>query len=115
MSEPARFEQDGGGAGIGGLPLDSIAGFCRRHHIRKLALFGSVLRDDFGPDSDVDVLVTFAEDEHWRLGDFGHMRDELDALLGRKVDLVERQAVEENPNWIIRKAILGSARRLNVA
>ena len=60
--------------------------FCRRHHVRRLALFGSVLRDDFGPDSDVDVLVEF---EAGRVPGFAlvDLEDELSALVGRKVDL----------------------------
>ena len=60
--------------------------FCRRHHIRRLALFGSVLRDDFGPDSDVDVLVEFDDDHVPGLAFFG-MELELAELFGRKVDL----------------------------
>ena len=60
--------------------------FCRRHHIRRLALFGSVLRDDFGPESDVDVLVEF-EPGHVPGLAFFAMQDELSAMLGRKVDL----------------------------
>lgn len=68
------------------LPLDEIAALCQKHHIRKLALFGSVLRDDFRPDSDVDVLVEF---EPGRVPGFGFIivQDELSALLGREVDL----------------------------
>lgn len=68
------------------LPKDQIARFCERHHIRRLALFGSVLRDDFGPDSDVDVLVQFepGKTPGW---DFFLMQDELSTLLGREVDL----------------------------
>jgi predicted nucleotidyltransferase len=65
----------------------SIAGFCRRHHIRKLALFGSVLRDDFGPDSDVDVLVEFEPGRPVGLITLAAMEIELSALLGRKADL----------------------------
>ena len=68
------------------LPLTRIADFCRRHHIRRLALFGSVLRDDFGPDSDVDVLVEFERGHVPGLAFFG-MQEELSELLGRKVDL----------------------------
>jgi predicted nucleotidyltransferase len=66
---------------------ERIATFCRRHHIRRLALFGSVLREDFHPDSDVDILVEF--DEGHTPGFFGlmAMEDELTAMLGRKVDL----------------------------
>ncbi len=63
-----------------------IAEFCRRHHIRRLALFGSVLREDFGPNSDVDVLVEF-DPEHVPGLAFFDMQEELSELLGRKVDL----------------------------
>ena len=63
-----------------------IAEFCRRHHIRKLALFGSVLREDFGPGSDVDVLVEF-EPGHVPGLSFFAMERELSDILGRKVDL----------------------------
>ena len=65
---------------------ERIARFCRRHRIRRLALFGSVLRDDFGPDSDVDVLVEF-EDGHVPGLAFFAMQAELSGILGRKVDL----------------------------
>jgi len=65
---------------------ERIADFCRRHHIRRLALFGSVLRDDFGPSSDVDVLVEF-EPEHVPGLSFFAMQEELGRLLGRRVDL----------------------------
>jgi len=65
---------------------ERIAKFCRRHHIRRLAFFGSVLRDDFGPDSDVDVLVEF-EPGHVPGLAFMAMERELSDLLGRKVDL----------------------------
>jgi len=65
---------------------DKITEFCQCHHIRKLALFGSVLRDDFGPDSDVDVLVEFEEGRTPGLAFFA-LQDELSLLLGRRVDL----------------------------
>jgi predicted nucleotidyltransferase len=68
------------------IPTDLIADFCRRHHIKRLALFGSVLRDDFGPDSDVDVLVEFDPDHIPGLAFFG-MQDELSEIIGRRVDL----------------------------
>jgi len=68
------------------VPSDKIAEFCRRHHIRKLALFGSVLRDDFRPDSDVDVLVEFEPDHIPGLAFFS-MEDQLSQLLGHRVDL----------------------------
>ena len=68
------------------IPKDRIAEFCRKNHIKRLALFGSVLRDDFGPDSDVDVLVEFEPDIRVGLRFFG-MEIELSEILGRKVDL----------------------------
>ncbi len=68
------------------IPQEQIAAFCRRHHIRRLALFGSVLREDFGPDSDVDVLVEF-EPGHVPGFEFFTWEEELSALLGRRVDL----------------------------
>ena len=68
------------------IPREKIADFCRRHHIRRLALFGSVLRDDFTPDSDVDVLVEFEPGKTPGFAFFG-MQDELSEILGRRVDL----------------------------
>ena len=78
------------------IPDDKLADFCRRWKIIELALFGSVLRDDFNDDSDIDVLVTFADDARWSLLDFVSARQELQDLLGRKVDLVEKPAIR-NP------------------
>ena len=68
------------------IPSDSVAAFCRKHHIKQLALFGSVLRDDFRSDSDVDVLVEF-EPGHVPGFAFAGMATELSQLLGRRVDL----------------------------
>ncbi|MBZ0142829.1 MAG: nucleotidyltransferase family protein [Rhodocyclaceae bacterium] len=68
------------------LPLEAIGDFCRRNRIRRLALFGSVLREDFAPTSDVDVLVEFEPDARVGLKFFG-MQDELSRILGRQVDL----------------------------
>lgn len=68
------------------LPQQEIAAFCRRHHIRRLALFGSVLREDFGPDSDVDVVVEF-EPAHVPGLAFFTLDEELAGILGRRVDL----------------------------
>lgn len=83
-----------------------LAAFCQRWKILKLDFFGSVLRDDFGSSSDIDVLVTFAPEAGWSLFDHVRMEDELGTLLGRPVDLVTRRAVERSPNWIRRNAIL---------
>lgn len=89
-----------------------IADFCRRWRIRELALFGSALRDDFGTDSDVDLLVTFAPDDAWSLLDHIRMQTELSGLLGRAVDLVSRRAIEHSANPIRRREILGMTRTL---
>jgi predicted nucleotidyltransferase len=94
---------------------DRIAEFCRRWKVTELSLFGSVLRDDFRPDSDIDVLVTFAPDAEWSLFDIVDVEEELRAILGRDVDLVERPAIERSRNYIRRKAILGSTRTIYVA
>jgi hypothetical protein len=94
------------------IPDAAIADFCRRWKIKELALFGSALREDFGPESDVDVLVTFDADAHWTLFDMVHMQDELKALFGRDVDLVSRRGVERSRNWLRRREILGSARTI---
>jgi hypothetical protein len=91
------------------LPEGAIRAYCQKWGIRQLALFGSVLRDDFTNQSDVDVLLTFAPDMHYTLFDLAGMGDELEAILGRKVDLLTRKGIEENPNYIRRKSILSSA------
>lgn len=69
------------------ISTDTIAEFCRRNHIRKLVLFGSVLRDDFRPESDVDVLVEFEPDVPVGFFKLATIQDELSALIGREVDL----------------------------
>ena len=94
---------------------ERIADFCRRWKIVEFSLFGSVLRDDFRPDSDIDVLVSFASDAEWSLFDHVAMEDELTAMIGRKVDLLSRRAIERSENWIRRKAILGSAEAVYIA
>jgi uncharacterized protein len=90
------------------VPRDRITDFCRRWRITELSLFGSVLREDFRPDSDIDVLVTFAPDTRWRLVDMAHMQEELEAIFDRKVDLGEKSWVERSENPIRRRAILDS-------
>lgn len=86
------------------IPSEVLERFCRRHHIRRLSFFGSVLRDDFGPESDVDVLVEF-EPEHIPGLAFIDIEDELSALLGRPVDLATPKSVSR---WI-RAAVLSEA------
>lgn len=78
------------------IPEKKVEDFCRRWKITEFALFGSVIRDDFRPDSDVDVLVTFAPESEWSLWDIVDMQDELANIFHRKVDLVERAALR-NP------------------
>jgi predicted nucleotidyltransferase len=105
MTEPAKID----------LPREKLADFCRRWKVTELALFGSILRRDFAPESDVDLLVSFAPDARWSLFDLVEMQDELAALLGREVDLVERRAVERSENYIRRRHILNSAEPIYVA
>jgi uncharacterized protein len=97
------------------IPKNQIAEFCQRWKIVEFALFGSVLREDFRPDSDVDVLVTFAPDASWTLFDHVDMQDELRNLFGRRVDLVSRRGIEHSRNVRRRRAILDSARPIYVA
>ena len=91
-------------------PIPDLAALCRRWHITELALFGSVLRDDFGPESDIDLLVTFAPDARWGLFALADITEEFQQALHRDVDLVERRAVERSENWARRQHILGTAR-----
>ena len=88
------------------LPGEVIAAFSRKWKIREFALFGSVLREDFGPDSDIDVLVRFERDVGWDLWDIIDMQEELEAIFGRPVDLVDRDAVEGSRNPFRKAAIL---------
>lgn len=78
------------------IPKNRIADFCRKWLITEFSLFGSVLSDDFRPDSDIDVLVSFAPEAKWSLFDLVEMQDELGRLFGRAVDLVEKQGLH-NP------------------
>ncbi len=78
------------------IPRKKIAEFCRRRKVVEFSLFGSVLRDDFRPDSDVDVLVTFAPDAQVSLFDLVDMKIELEGLFNRPVDVVEKDALR-NP------------------
>ena len=79
-----------------GIPMERIKGFCQKWRITEFSLFGSVLRDDFRPDSDVDVLVSFAPDAGHSLLEIVQMRNELVDLFGRNVDLVQEKALK-NP------------------
>ncbi len=92
-----------------------IKEFCRKWGIIEFSLFGSVLREDFRPESDVDVLVDFAPDSKWSLFDLGEMTEELRDLFGRKVDLLTRRQVEKSANYIRRKEVLRSLEKVYAA
>ena len=91
-------------------PLQEITRFCQKWQILELALFGSVLREDFNPESDVDVLVTFSDKSEWGLFDHVQMQQELQALLKRKVDLISRRALDYTQNQLLRDEILKTAK-----
>jgi len=81
------------------LPLEAIAELCRKWHISRLEVFGSVVRADFSGNSDIDLLYTFAEGA--RVGwDIVTMAEDFEQLIGRPVDLISRQAAERSTNWI---------------
>jgi uncharacterized protein len=92
------------------LPLDRITELCRKYHVVELSVFGSLLRDDFGPESDIDFLVAFQNDDYgpW-MGKLQHMEQDLAVLLGREVELVPKESVVRSENWIRRNHILGTA------
>mgnify|MGYP000999614762 CR=1 FL=1 len=91
---------------------DKIRSFCRNWKVRELALFGSALRSDYRPDSDVDILVSFFEDARWSLFDLVDMADELAVLFGRPVDLVEKEALR---NPFRRESILSTRKIIYAA
>lgn len=93
------------------LPLAEIRAICRRYGVRELALFGSALRDDFGPESDLDLLVEFEPDVRIGFMELGRMEQELAALLGRRVDLVPKGGLRP----FLRDEVLASARLLYAA
>ena len=91
------------------IPTAQLSEFCCRWKIAALRVFGSILRDDFNPHSDLDLLVTFAPDADWSLMDHVAMEEELAGIIGRRVDLVSQRALERSANWVRRNAILESA------
>ncbi len=88
------------------IPRQKVLDFCRRWKVDEFSFFGSVLREDFHPESDIDVLVTFSPDTQYGLFDLVEMEDELKKLFGRDVDMVEKKAITESKNYIRRKNIL---------
>jgi predicted nucleotidyltransferase len=97
------------------IPGKRIAEFCRKWDIKEFSLFGSVLSDDFGPDSDIDVLVSFNEGATHTLFDLVRMGKELEEVFGRGVDVVSRRGIESSRNHLRRKAILDSAEAIYAA
>jgi uncharacterized protein len=88
---------------------DQLSSFCSRWKILELALFGSALRSDFNPKSDIDLLATFAPDANWSLFDHVEMELELKSIFGREVDLVSNAALSRSENWIRREEISNTA------
>ena len=91
------------------LPINPISDFCQRWTICEFSLFGSVLRDDFQDDSDIDVLIVFEPDANPTILDIVQMKNELKEIFGRDVDLVTKDIVEQSENYIRRQRILNSA------
>lgn len=97
------------------LPLPAIRQFCQQHDVATLYLFGSAIREDFDETSNVDLLVEFAPNAKRGLRELSVMQNELQRLLGRPVDLVEREAIEQSRNYILRKHILGQLEPIHLA
>ena len=97
------------------VPTSRIAEYCRVNGIARLDVFGSALRADFGPESDIDLLVDFEPDRTPGLFDFVRMEQEFADLFGREVDLISRSGIERSRNYIRRAEILGSAETIYAA
>lgn len=91
------------------LPLQAIADFCRRWNILRLEVFGSALRQDFNRESDLDLIATYDRDARWSLLDRVHMKHELEDMVGRQIDLLNRRALEKHANSQSAKSILAEA------
>ena len=89
--------------------------FCQRWQIAELALFGSILRDDFHPDSDIDLLVSYQPTAKRGLFEKMRMKAEIESLLDREVDLVSKTAIQQSKNWLRRQNILTTAEIIYVA
>jgi uncharacterized protein len=97
-----------------GIELDSeaIRAFCKKWKVTELTAFGSILRDDFGPDSDLDFLIEWADDVKWDLVDYMNMVEELQRMFGRKVDLLSRYALVHDSNPMFRRSVLSHTERI---
>jgi len=99
---------------LGVTPAD-LEEFCRRWDIAELSIFGSVLRNDFRPDSDIDILISYAPGKSKGLLAQVRIKDELEKLAGREVDVITKKSIEQSRNRLRRKEILGSAQVIYVA
>lgn len=95
------------------LPHKQIVEFCQKWKVEEFYLFGSVLRDDFRVNSDVDVMVQFAADARWGF-EIVEIKQELEKIFKRKVDLLTKKSVEQSDNWIRKQEILGTAKLMYV-
>jgi predicted nucleotidyltransferase len=98
-----------------GIDQAAILDFCRRWKVKQLAVFGSAVRGGLGPQSDIDLLVTFTPDADWSMFDHYRMEEELSTLFARDVDLIDIRAIEENRNPVYREEILDTARVIYAA
>lgn len=88
------------------IPLEKIISFCKKWNISELAFFGSVLREDFNPkNSDIDIMITFIPNHHWGW-EIVTMKDELEAIFNKPIDLVTKKAIENSKNPFRKKEIL---------
>lgn len=94
------------------IPREEIKRFCQRWQVRELSLFGSALRSDFKPESDVDILISFHPAANWGLFDHVQMRLDLEAIFQRKVDLVTRRALDQSQNGLLRERIMNTAKAI---
>jgi uncharacterized protein len=92
------------------IPLDRIVELCRKYQVMELSVFGSLLREDFGPESDIDFLVVFQGDDYgsW-MEKLRRLEEDLGGLLGREVEVVPKESVVQSENWIRRNHILSTA------
>jgi len=88
------------------IPEETIRAFCKKWKIRSFCFYGSIMRDDFRPDSDIDVMIEFFPDDKTSLPDMSAMQEELEALFSRNIDLADRKSVEQSENYIRRKGML---------
>jgi predicted nucleotidyltransferase len=97
------------------IPQQELIVFCQKWKIKEMSFFGSVLRDDFRADSDIDIIVSFEDNSTWGILELVRMKRELKILLGREIDLLTKKSIEQSHNWIRRQEILGTAQVVYVA